>query len=80
MKHVRTCVTIEEELLKLAKKYKINISRALEEKLTEILREEYGVNYVLSEHMLEEILKKRHSRRRKTLRLIIRTIKKLRGY
>lgn len=77
MRHVRTCVTVEEELLKLAKKYKINISRALEEKLVEILKEEYGVNYVLSEHMLEEILEKKHSRRRKTLRRIIRTIRRL---
>ncbi len=69
--HVRTSVTIEKELLELAKKYRINLSRALEEKLVEILREKYGIEYTTNEYIINTFKKKRK------LKKVIETIEKI---
>ena len=69
--HVRTSVTIEKELLGLAKKYRINLSRALEEKLVEILREKYGIEYTTNEYIINTFKKKRK------LKKVIETIEKI---
>ena len=69
--HVRTSVTIEKELLELAKKYKINLSRALEEKLVEILREKYGIEYTTKEYIINTFKKKRKFKK------VLETIEKI---
>jgi len=69
--HVRTSVTIEKELLELAKKYKINLSRALEEKLVEILREKYGIEYTTNEYIINTFKKKRKFKK------VLETIEKI---
>ena len=69
--HVRTSVTIEKELLELAKKYRINLSRALEEKLVEILKEKYGIEYTTNEYIINTLKKKRK------LKKVIETIEKI---
>jgi len=71
--HVRTCVTIEKELLDLARKHKINVSRALEEKLVEILREKYGIEYYTKEYVLENI----RGKRKVKLDKIVKVVKKI---
>jgi len=69
--HVRTSITIEKDLLELAKKYKINLSRALEEKLVEILREKYGIEYTTNEYIINTFKKKRKFKK------VIETIEKI---
>jgi len=69
--HVRTSVTIEKDLLELAKKYRINLSRALEEKLVEILKEKYGIEYTTNEYIINTFKKKRK------LKKVIETIEKI---
>lgn len=69
---MRISVTVERELIQLARKFKINISRALEEKLVEILRE-YGIEYTTREHILENLSK----RRRKKVKKVVEIIKKM---
>ena len=69
--HVRTSVTIEKELLELAKKYRINLSRALEEKLVEILREKYGIEYTTNEYIINTFKKKRKFKK------VLETIEKI---
>jgi len=68
--HVKVTLTIEKELRDLARAYKINMSKALEDKLVEILEEKYGIKYYTKEYILENISKRRKGKLEKIVKVV----------
>ena len=68
--HIKVTLTIEKELRDLAREYKINMSKALEDKLVEILEEKYGIKYYTKEYILENISKRRKGKLEKIVKVV----------
>ena len=71
---IKTCLTIEAELLKKAKENKINISNAAEIGIRRVLAEPYGYDYVDEKPVTAEQIVKKQELAMNKLQLLIQDL------